>query len=220
MPDTIVQLDFSNKLEITINNERPVVLTDLTLSLLGVGHQFERFIENEMDEHDPVGAELFIKDVRSGSIIVELVAQAMPAIPLLWQAGSLTEWVDYAKSVVEWLSGKISTPPKILTKQDLKQWSNILEPVAKDNGSQMNFTVTEGGTVINQVFINSEQANAAQNGIRRQLEQLDEPHDHTQQKKVMVWGQTKFSEGAVIPPPSPQLSSAYTVSASACSCAR
>ncbi|MEF8733738.1 MAG: hypothetical protein V5B40_18060 [Candidatus Accumulibacter meliphilus] len=138
---------------------------------------------------------MFIKDVRSGSIIVELVAQAMPVVPLLWQGGSLLEWVNHAKSVIEWLNGKLATPPTVLTKNDLKQWNNILEPVAKDSGSQMNFTVSEGGTVINQVFINSEQANAAQNGIRRQLEKLDEPDDHIQRKRVMIWSQTRFSDG-------------------------
>lgn len=195
MSKPILELDFSNKLEITINNKKPVVLTDLTLSLLGVGQQFEKFVENETNEQHQIGVELFIKDVRSGSIIVELVAQAAPVVPLLWQGGSLKEWANYAKAVVEWLSGKISTPPKDLTKHDLKQWNNILEPVAKDGGSQMNFTVSEGGTVINQVFINSEQANAAQNGIRRQLEKLDEPEDHIQRKRVMIWGQTKFTDG-------------------------
>lgn len=191
-----LQLDFSNKLEITINNERAVVLMDLTLALLGVGQQFERFIENETNEHHQVGAELFIKDVRSGSIIVELVAQAVPMVPLLWQGGSLSEWVNHARSVIEWLGGKLANPPKDLTKNDLKQWNNILEPVAKDSGSQMNFTVSQGGQVINQVFINSEQANAAQNGIRRQLEKLDEPDDHVQRKRVMIWSQTRFTDNA------------------------
>lgn len=166
------------------------------MSLLGIGQQFEKFIEHETDDHQQMGSELFIKDVRSGSIIVELVAQAVPALPLLWEGGSLSEWANYAKSVVEWLSGKIENPPKDFTKQDLKQWNNILEPVAKDNGSQMNFTVSDGGTVINQVFISSQQANAAQNGIRRQLEKLDEPDDHLQRKRVMIWGQTKFTSGS------------------------
>ena len=196
MSQALLELDFSNKLEITINNEKPVVLADLTLALLGVGQQFERFIENETNEQHQVGAELFIKDVRSGSIIVELVAQVMPVVPLLWQGGSLLEWVNHAKSVIEWLNGKLANPPKDLTKNDLKQWNNILEPVAKDSGSQMNFTVSQGGQVINQVFINSEQANAAQNGIRRQLEKLDEPDDHVQRKRVMIWSQTKFTDNA------------------------
>ena len=191
-PHPLLELDFSNKLEITINNKNPVVLTDLTMALLGVGQQFERFIENEMTEQHAASSELFIKDVRSGSIIVELVAQAIPVIPLLWQGGSLLEWVNHAKSVFEWLNGKLANPPKDLTKQDLKQWSNILEPVAKDHGSQMNFTVSNGGQVINQIFISSEQANAAQNQIKREIGKLEEPDDHMQRKRVMVWYQSKF----------------------------
>lgn len=190
----LLALDFSNKLEITINNRQPVVLTDLTMALLGVGPQFERFIENETTEQHQVGSELFIKDVRSGSIVVELIAQAMPVVPLLWNGGSLSEWITHAKAMIEWLNGKLKQPPKDVTKQDLKQWNNILEPVAKDHGSQMNFSVSKGGQVINQFFITSEQANSAQNAIRREMGRLYEPDDHIQRKRVMVWYQTKFDD--------------------------
>ena len=193
----LLELDFNNKLEITIQNKTPVVLTDLTLALLSVGQQYEKFIENETTEQHRAGSELFIKDVRSGSIIVELIAQTLPVLPLLWAGGSLSEWTNYAKDVVDWLAGKIPSRPKDLTKQDLRQWNQILEPVAKDSGSQMNFSVSNGGTVINQFFISSEQANAAQNAIRREIEVLDEPSDHVQRKRVMVWYQTKFDEASL-----------------------
>lgn len=194
--NNILELDFGEKLQITINNTKPVVLVDLTMALLGVGQQFERFIENETTEQHQAGSELFIKEVRSGSIVVELVAQAMPFAPLLWQGGSIVEWVSHAKSVVEWLNGKLSQPPKDVTKQDLKQWNNILEPIAKDHGSQLNFTVSSGGQVVNQFFINSEQANAAQNSIRREIGLLNEPDDHIQRKRVMTWYQTKFDDAS------------------------
>lgn len=192
--NNILELDFTEKLQITINNIKPVVLTDLTIALLGVGQQFERFIENEMTDQHQTGSELFIKDVRSGSIIVELFTQAIPVIPLLWQGGSIVEWIDYAKSVFEWLSGRLDKPPKDLTNQDLKQWSNILEPVAKDHGSQMNFTVSGGGQVINQIIIGSEQANAMQNAIHREIDLRKVPDDHILNKRVMTWYQTKFDE--------------------------
>ena len=198
MADTdILSLYFSSKLEIKINNERPVQLVDLTMSLLGVGQQFERFIEAETNEQHAIGSELYIKEVRSGSIIVELIAQAAPVVPLLWTGGTLKEWAEYAQNTLQWLTGQLKDPPKEVTKQDLKQWKNILEPVAKDNGSQMNFSVTDGGQVINQFFINSVQANAAQNRITRELEKLDEPDNHTQRKRVMTWHQTRFANDAL-----------------------
>lgn len=192
--DTLIELDFGSKLQVTINNTKPIVLTDLTMALLGVGQQFERFIENETTEQHGVGAELFIKEVRSGSIIVELIAQAMPVVPLLWVGGSIPEWLNYAKDVLSWLGGKLDDPPKDLTKQDLKQWNNILEPIAKDAGSQLVLGTVQGNVTINQVIVSSDQANAAQNAIKREMAALDEPADNVHRKRVMVWYQTRFDE--------------------------
>lgn len=189
----VIDLDFDSKLQITINNKRPVQLTDLTLALLSVGQQFEKFIEHQTGEQYRAGSELYIKEVRSGSIIIDLVAQTLPVIPLFWSGGSLLEWANYAKGVIEWLSGRIPDRPGALSKSDLRHWNQILEPVAKDNGSQMNITVTDRGQVINQFFFGSEQANAAQNAISRELERFDEPQDHVLRKRVMIWYQTKFA---------------------------
>lgn len=185
-------IDFNNKLEITIKNEKPVVLTDLTMSLLGVNQQFQRFLETETNQDYQPSTELYIKEVRSGSIVVELVALAMPIVPLIWEGGALSQWVTQAEDIVLWLLGKLSASPKDLTKNDLKQWNSILEPVAKDNGSQLNFTVSDGSKVINQFFINSQEANAAQNQIQRKIDNFEDPDEHIQKRKIMVWYQTKF----------------------------
>lgn len=188
----MIEIDFDKKLEITINNEKPVVLTDLTLSLLGISQQFQRFVESETNQDYQAGAELYIKEVRKGSIVLELVAQTMPILPLVWSGGSLSEWVNLSKAIIEWLLGKIESPPKELTKQDLKQWHNILEPVAKDGASQFNISASENGVVVNQFFINSQEANAAQNSILRQIGRLEEPDEHIHRNRVMCWYQTKF----------------------------
>jgi hypothetical protein len=187
-----MEIDFNHKLEITIQNERPVVLTDLTLSLLGVSSQFQRFLEAEANRDYQPATELFIKEVRSGSIIIELVAMAMPIVPLLWDGGPLSQWTEQAKTLLLWFLGKADHPPKIITKPDLTQWNSILEPVAKDSGAQININVSDGGRVINQLIVSSEQANAAQNRIRRELAKFEEPDDHIQKRRVMLWYQTKF----------------------------
>ena len=191
-----MEIDFNNKLEITIKNERPIVLTDLTLSLLGINQQFQKFLESETNQDYQPSTELFIKEVRSGSIIVELVAMCMPIVPLVWDGGPLKEWVNQAQAMILWFLGKVKSPPREIQKNDLNQWKSILEPIAKDNGSQLNISVSDGGKVINQVFINSEQANAAQNRIKRELDKFDDPDDHIQKRKVMVWYQTKFDAGS------------------------
>jgi len=188
----MIELDFNKKLEITIKNDKPVILADLTISLFSVSQQFQKFVEDQTNQDYQSAAELYIKEVRKGSIVIELIAQAMPIVPLIWDGGSLNEWVNYAKSVIEWLLGKSNTPPKEMTKQDLKQWNCILEPVAKDHASQLNFTVSDGGKVINQFFVNSQEANAAQNEITKKLNSLQSPEDHIHKRRIMSWYQTKF----------------------------
>lgn len=188
----MIELDFNNKLEVTIRNEKPVVLADLTLSLLGISQQYQKFVESETNQDYQAGAELYIKEVRKGSIVVELIAQVMPIVPLIWSGGSLNEWLNCAKSTIEWLLGKAKNPPKEMSKQDFKQWHSILEPVAKDSASQLNITVSDGGVNINQFYINSQEANAAQNEIKKQLHSLESPEEHIQKRRVMYWNQTKF----------------------------
>lgn len=188
----ILEIDLDKKMEITISNENPVSLKDLSLSLLSFNHQFHKFVESETDRETDIGSELLIKEVRKGSIVIELVSQAAPIVPLLWEGGTLSQWSGVVQGVCNWLLGKIDSPPKEVTKQDLLEWNKFVEPVAKDHGSQMNINVSDGGTVINNFTINSTEANAIQNEISRKVEQLDSPEDHVHRRKVMYWYQAKF----------------------------
>jgi len=190
--NNILEIDLDKKLEIKINNDRPVSLKDLSMSLLSFNHQFHKFVEAETDRETQVGTELLIKEVRKGSIVIELVSQAAPIVPLLWGGGTLSQWSSVVQGVCDWLLGKIDAPPREMTKQDLQEWNKFVEPVAKDNGSQMNIIVSDGGAVINNFTINSTEANAIQNEIGRRIDQLDEPEDHVHRRKVMYWYQAKF----------------------------
>ena len=174
----ILEIDLDKKLEIKINNENPVSLKDLSMSLLSFNHQFHKFVESETDRETEIGTELLIREVRKGSIIIELVSQSAPIVPLLWEGGTLSQWSNVIQGVCAWLLGKADKPPKELTKQDLQEWNKFVEPVAKDHGSQMNINVSDGGTVVNNFTINSTEANAIQNEISKKIEQLDEPEDH------------------------------------------
>lgn len=190
--NNILEVDLSKKLEIKINNQTPVGLQDLSLSLLSFNHQFHKFVESETNKEMDIGTELLIKEVRSGSIIVELVSQAVPIVPLLWEGGALSEWVSVVANTCKWLLGKTGAPPKELTKHDLQDFNKIIEPVAKDNGSQININVSDGGTVINHFSFNSNEGKAMQNQISRLAEDIDTPEDNVHLRRVMYWYQIKF----------------------------
>lgn len=193
--EQLFELDFSKKLEVKINNKKPVILTDLTISLLAISQQYQKFIETQTNESYKAGTELYIKEVKSGSIIVELVTQTLPVLPLLWNGGSLVEWASQLGQTFMWLLGERNSAPQDYSKQDLKQLHSIIDPIAKDSGSQLNITVSDQAQVnIYQYTLNSEQANAAQNKINKEMALLDTPDDNIHSKRVMYWKQAKFDD--------------------------
>ena len=195
-----VEIEGASRLEVVIKNTKPVELTDLTLALLAVGQQYETFVENELPDDIQVSSKLLVKEVRTGSIVFELVAKGLlPTIPLLWVHNqSLAEWCRWAEHLMLYLTGKALRPPKTLTRNDLKQWNNILNPIAKDNGSQMNMHVSDGGTVIQNFFFDSTAANAAQNRIRNEMGEMDEPKDFMHRRCVMTWFQARFDPASQV----------------------
>lgn len=187
-----IEIDFNSKLEITIKNKNPVNLTDLTLSLLDLSSQFQKFIERESSEDTHISNELLIKKVSTGSIMIELVTKSAPLLPLLWEGGSLYQWVSTSSNIIDWFLGKTKQPPQDLTKKDLQQWSNIIEPIVKDSGSQLIISATENATVINQIIMSSDDALVAKNFINNKISEINDPSEHIYRKKVLVWYQTKF----------------------------
>jgi hypothetical protein len=98
------------RLEVTIKNKKPVVLTDLTASLHAIGEQYQMFVLNDAPADQQVSTKLLVKDVRSGSIIFDLVANALPIVPMLWEGGSLAEWCKVAKEMLAaWVDTKKKT---------------------------------------------------------------------------------------------------------------
>lgn len=49
----MLEIDYSKKLTVTIKNDKPVVLTDLTLSLLAFTQKYQKFIESETTRRIP-----------------------------------------------------------------------------------------------------------------------------------------------------------------------
>jgi hypothetical protein len=195
-----VEVEGVHRLEVVIKNTQPIVLTDLTLALLAVGQQYETFVENELPDNVRVSSTLLVRQVRTGSIIFDLIAKGfLPTVPLLWpQNSSLVAWCHVAEHLTHYLTGKVAHPPKTITKNDLRQWNDIVEPVAKDNGSQMNFNVTDGGVVVQQFFVNSTEANVMQNRIRKEIGEIERPTDTLHRKQVMTWFQARFDPGSQI----------------------
>jgi hypothetical protein len=199
-PDAVFTYEF--------HNTRPIELLDLTGSLLALGEQYRNFVRRHGGAYADDDHRLYVREVRTGSIIAELVSFATqpqilaPVAPFLVQfTHELGEWFEFfkgvkdAKDIKEMLFGA--------TKKDLQQISQIVEPAAKDSGSTINFTVQAGGFLYLNT-LNSTEANAIQNGLRREMEAIPVPLTGIQHDQVLYWYQmradhaTKPGDKAVI----------------------
>ena len=165
---------------------------DLVQSLMAVSAQFEKFIKSNSKPSPEACTELLIHEVRQGSIVVELVAHSLPMVPLIWGDGAIHEWVNYAKSIMLWLAGQEEKPCQRVTKNDLDNFSSMVQPVAKDNGSQVIFAATSGGTITNHFYIGHDEARNVQRRVIKEIEKVNDPIDNIHFKQYMTWHQIRF----------------------------
>lgn len=182
------------KMTVSIFNTESIELEDLTLSLFSLSNQYRKFLTiNPVAKPDTI--KLYIKEIRSGSVITDLVAIVSPGIiPFVEYAQTLLDFSSYFTSCINWLIGKNDIPENI-DNRDLKNICEFLEPIAKDKGSQISIQTMVGGTIhITQNF-NSLEANAAQNAAKRQMDLMKEPVSGFKDKVVLYWYQARNETG-------------------------
>lgn len=160
--------------------------------MLALGDEYRRHLARHDEMLEANNIKLYIKEIRSGSIITELVAMAPAAIPFIDHAETVVEFAKYLKDSYEWFAGKGKDETDSVEKPSLQNLSQILEPIAKDRASQINFgAVNITGDVVVHLHMNGMEANAAQNGIRREIEARKEPLTGIKEQVVMYWAQAR-----------------------------
>ena len=184
------------KLMLTISNQRPVELTDLTLSLNSLADEYRRFLAVKESTVDADNIKLYIHEIRTGSIVTYLQAMAPYALPLVEHSETIVGYAKHLKSWYDFLAGGAERRVTPEDRQTLQNLSNILEPVAKDRGSQVNIGVVNvQGDVHMNVTVGSLESNAAQNLAKRELEKLKEPVSGLHEKVLMYWHQARNEIG-------------------------
>lgn len=181
------------KLAIEIKNKNPVELADYAHSMMSLGIEYNRQLGSGTYAVSPDDVKLYVKEVRSGSIITELVAAAAPyTIPFAEHSGTILEYAKHLKGWIEWLTGRNGQPPAEIDKTTLQNIHSIVEPIAKDNGSQLNIgAINITGEVTLNLTVSSLDANAIQNSVRRHIEAMKEPATGIHEQVVMYWAQAR-----------------------------
>lgn len=180
------------KIVVEISNRTPVQLIDLTQSLISFAKEYQGFADSEFEGDYRTETHLYVKEIRTGSIITELVPYAAGLLPFLSDTNTVIGFVKHLKAAVD----KLRTPKEPGTKTDLSRTTltniaSIVDPIAKDNGSQINIS----GETINiapvYLTVNSTDANIVQNQAARELALLRAPLVGLHENVVMYWYQAR-----------------------------
>jgi hypothetical protein len=180
-------------LTVEIKNGAPVLLDDFTTSFRALADEYEAYVSDHYHEEDGGhggNVQLYIEEIRPGSIIATLVAMAPYALPFVENAKTILGYAKFLKSAYDWFSGHSKEKPD-LTKRDLENLSKIVEPVAKDSAAQVNISGNQNQTVIYNIHLDSKDANACQNIVRREIEAMREPQKRDHEKVLMYFYQAR-----------------------------
>jgi hypothetical protein len=181
-PETLI----NTKLEVVVKNVKPIELTDLTLSLLAMGNNYERYVKANKLELGSNKPKLYVKEVRPGSHIFDIFASPETLVNAAYCAAAACQvpinYMEYANTVIGFASylgdffgfylGKNEKKPENIEKKDLENGKQMLELVTKDGqGASIGFSAVQGNVTIVQNFYNYAESNAIQNGINRELKQ-------------------------------------------------
>lgn len=170
---------------IEIKNLRPIELGDFASSLHALGNEFSSFATNQSGADGD--AKLYIKEIRPGSTIVELVR---------WAAQSAIEGIKLDENVIgpfmanwqETLKAilNLSDDAKKLPKSSVKNARAFVEPIAKDNGSQVNIIANDGANVTVFNVSSGSAAQIAYNANHLLAEQMPE-ETRFQDEPMVLW---------------------------------
>ncbi len=195
-------------LDIKIEYSQPVELADLTISLQGLARSYRRYAsQHDVDVGDAV--KLYVREIKSGSIVVDLVNEVGPVVmaapvlagaalsDLTSKAKLLLDFARFVKGTYDFFRG-LGKKPADLTPPHIKDLSNVLEPVAKDSNGNVSINARDNAQVYVQLTVNQTDANAIQNRAEKEIEASRRP-EQTVHKKVLLYWHKATAEQASSP---------------------
>jgi hypothetical protein len=193
-----------------IENQAPIELNDLAASFRAISDEFEAFASKDPDVRYPAEAKLFVKEIRPGSVLADLVnyapivitgttaavAQAKPVIDALGQTNTVVKFAEHLKK--GWQALFKGTKDKSeLEKSTLKTLSDILLPIAKDSGSKIEITTGDiyTGNVYNTINYDSKGSTRIRKQAELEINKKEQAKLHIYKKQTLIFFQTRNQIG-------------------------
>ena len=194
------------KMIITIKNSQPIGLFDLTSSFIVFAKQFNYYVNNTTDNIKTKETKLCISDIKSGSIVIDLIDVALQNImPFMSEINTIASFYMYFSEIVKYYKGEIFQKPN-LSKNECRYTNEFFSPIAGDINASCNieiYNITQNISC-GESFINSINANAIQNRLNNEIKNIEVPEELLKKHVIMTWHQatnqdesSKYDKGII-----------------------
>jgi hypothetical protein len=191
----IIRQEGTPYIEVTIALKRPVEVLDLVSLLSAIVHQFQKHIatsDPELAKH----ATVFVRDVRHGSIIFELVPYVMTLYQSVDIALTIDAFVKRVREVIDGYSSGRLIPDA--TKSDLKSFHDVVKAIAKDENGSLRIESAQyyqtKSTKRSEFKFDSSSARPALESIERQQRTIDLPAHEVFQNVLLIFWQSNVAD--------------------------
>jgi len=185
-------------IRLNIDTREPIALSDFVANFVGIGNQFDKFVARELPELKG-DSEIYIKEVRSGSIEADLVwwiagggvgagGAALWAIDAIDKAQILTKFVDDLKSKISRYfkpGGRVNDA----TKSDLADFLKTTQAIANDSNGSATLEAAafeDGARKVRAVFkFTTAEAREAEQQITEHRQELERKTDQNQERVLL-----------------------------------
>lgn len=178
-------------MQVHIEHSGPMELATLTDSFAALASWHARFARSVGAAVNGDEVRLYVKEIRSGSIIIELVEWARNAVILVQDVTTVVRFAAMLKQVYDYFTGVADALPDRFERRDARDFVRFMDPVAKDRNGVLHLTARRVNNVIINIDAPSLNANAGQNRATNWEAMSKEPLSGVLEGQVFYWYQAR-----------------------------
>lgn len=186
----------NNWIELTIDLKRPVELFDLMGTFTAIGHQFQQFLRDEYPHLVDETSKIYVRQIRAGSIIADLIPFIPPLIENMDKAMIVDDFVRRYGGMILQLAKGIKLPEP--RKSDLDDVMRGVTAIANDpNGTatlkSVEFDQTKTRTRVSIQF-DTKDAKRVQAVIEDQRREIEAKAFEVVENQLLVFWQSNLKQ--------------------------
>lgn len=189
-------------LTLTLNNTQPIALSSFVKAFTSLASEYQSTLRSNPDfEH--ADAEIYIKQIRSGSIIADMIPWAAATAPLvLSEADKVFVAVEFVEKWKDRLTKlKNGIVPDGSTKTEMNRWIDAVENVARDPDATSTLeaaTFEDNRREVRASFkFNSSEARRITKTIEGEFERLEVQETTVKSRVLLVFTRSDISDAPI-----------------------